>query len=375
MWDGLENWVPPDPGVLGTQGSSATRVGPDPGALCPVTGGSDPGVPAPGLARLDSVGTHGSVLTRHPDLADATRAYVEAGRVRNTELAYMCDWRVFKGWCREREACPLPAGVETIAGFLSDLAPSRAIATLRRYRATISKAHHRAGLPSPAYDPRIREVLRGIARGARPPRTMAPTTADALEAMLGAIGGDSIRNLRDRAILLLGTASALRESEIVALDLDDLQWCEEGILVRLRRSKTDQAGVGRQVAVAAASPDRCPVQALRAWIDRAKVTQGALFRSLQRNGRPKAARLPAEEVAETVKRAARAAGLDPSRFAGHSLRAGYVTQARREGIDWATIMEQTGHRKVDTVMRYARDPIDVFRATRAKDVWRALKRG
>jgi integrase len=220
--------------------------------------------------------------------------------------------------------------------------------------------------------------MKGIAteKTERPDRAKSAATADVFIPMLDQLGHDRVRDVRDRAILLFGVASSLRRAELCALDLSDLTWRDEGIAALIRRSKTDRTGRGRYVAVprSDANPARCPVRAVREWLACAEIEQGPLFQSLWKDGRPRGSRLPPGEVAQAVKRAARAAGLDPALFGGHSLRAGYVTQARREGLSWETIMEQTGHKKIETVKRYARDPADAFRTAHVDQVWKAFDR-
>lgn len=140
----------------------------------------------------------------------------------------------------------------------------------------------------------------------------------------------SLAGVRDRALLLVGYMGAFRRSELVALDVEDLEDRPEGLALNLRRSKVDQEGHGRRkVLVYGSGPATCPVIALRAWLAQAAITEGPVFRPVDRHGRLGARRLSGEAVADVVKRAARGSGLDPCFFAGHSLRAGHVTQAKR----------------------------------------------
>jgi integrase len=223
----------------------------------------------------------------------------------------------------------------------------------------------------------VLEVLRGIAveKGERSLFAKNAATADVFIPMLAKLGRERAKDIRDRAILLFGLMSSLRRAEIVAVNIEDLKWIDEGIAVLVRRSKTDRAGVGRTLLVPRAeNPELCPVRAMRAWLDLVGETRGPLFRSLWKTGRPRrTGRLPAEQVADIVKRVALAAGLDPVLFGGHSLRAGYVTQARRTGLSWEAIMEQTGHKKIETVKRYARDAIDSSRTSRVVEVMKSFE--
>ncbi len=160
---------------------------------------------------------------------------------------------------------------------------------------------------------------------------------------------------RDRALLLLGFAGAFRRSELVGLNIGDVEFTDEGIVVHLRRSKTDQEGQGRKIGIPQLPhSDACPVRALRAWLDAAGIDSGPLFRPVAVGGRIQADRLSDRAVALVVKRSL-PAGREAGRFAGHSLRAGFVTSAACGGASVKAIMRQTGHRSLETVMRYMRD--------------------
>jgi integrase len=176
--------------------------------------------------------------------------------------------------------------------------------------------------------------------------------------VLGMVGGrgQSLRDLRDRAILLLGFAGAFRRSELVALDVADLEWTPEGVLITIRRSKTDQDGLGRKVAIPRGEV-ACPVAALRAWLDAAGVADGAVFVRIwnKRSQRVTSQRLAPRNVAAIVKAGVARLGLDPSTFGGHSLRSGLVTTAVKRGVNLVKICDQTGHRSLEMLRVYSRD--------------------
>jgi integrase len=163
--------------------------------------------------------------------------------------------------------------------------PAPDASTLQRRLAAIGYMHKIANVPSPIGSEAIKATLSGIRRsiGAAPVRKKA-ATSDVVLSMAGTIGGEGLRQLRDRAILLVGFASAMRRSELVALDLADLEWTGNGVLIHIRHSKTDQEGLGQSVAVPKGAT-ACPVAALRAWIDAAGIVQGAVFRRISTNGR------------------------------------------------------------------------------------------
>jgi integrase len=165
---------------------------------------------------------------------------------------------------------------------------------------------------------------------------------------------------RDRALLLLGFFAALRRSELVGLNVTDFEFLREGLVIHLRRSKTDQEGQGRKIAVPYQSmASVCPVRATKEWLKISGITEGAVFRGIRGQSLTKN-RLDAGEVARRVKAGADRAKLDPSRFAGHSLRAGFVTAAVIDGAPERSIAATTGHKNLEMLRRYIRDA-DLFR--------------
>src|ERR1039458_8718613 len=168
-------------------------------------------------------------------------------------------------------------------------------------------------------------------------RTPAALTAD-IRAMVDVADNGTI-GIRDRALILLGFAGAFRRSEVVGLDVEDCVFNKDGLTVALRRSKTDQDGVGRKVGIPYGSnPETCPVRTMQAWIEAAAISNGPVFRSINRHGHVKAGRLSGIDVARVVKKLVDRAGLDASKYAGHSLRAGHATSAAIAGASERSIM-------------------------------------
>src|SRR5262249_39752581 len=152
---------------------------------------------------------------------------------------------------------------------------------------------------------------------------------------------------RDRALVLLGFAGAFRRSELVGLDMSDLYFNRDGLTITLRRSKTDQEGVGRKIGIPfGANPESCPVRSVQEWLEYAGLAEGPVFRPIDRHGRLGLGRLSGIDVARVVKKLAGRAGLESAKFAGHSLRAGHATAAAIAGASERSIMAQTGHRSV-----------------------------
>src|SRR4051794_22450385 len=210
----------------------------------------------------------------------AARLYVEASRAASTRRAYDGDWSRFSRWCHDRGARALPAPPALVAVFLSALAAAgKAPPTVGRALAAIAHAHKRAGHTAPhraAGGQVIAEVLAGIRRSREiPPERKAPAEADLLCVLLRSIEGDGLAALRDRALLAFGMALAALRSELVALDVSDLEWGEQGVRVSIRRSKTDQEGGGAVVAVPEGRYLR-PLVHLRAWLSAAAIVKGPL---------------------------------------------------------------------------------------------------
>jgi len=286
---------------------------------------------------------------------DRMRSYAEGSIAESTKRAYRSAWRVFTQWCEARAYRSLPASPAVVAAFVADQAGRRAVATIEKYLAAIGEAHRFGKLPVPTEAVEVRTVMKGVRRKhGVAQHGKAPLLVSHLR-RISEVLPDSPIGTRDRALLLMGFAAALRRSELVGLDLADLDFRDEGLALTLRRSKTDQQGAGRLVGVPYGShPGTCPVRAARRWIERAVLEEGPLFRPVNRHGRVASARLSGGAVAEVVKRSVQAIGLDAKQFGGHSLRAGLATEAARAGAGEIAIMAQTGHRSVNTLRGYIR---------------------
>lgn len=187
------------------------------------------------------------------------------------------------------------------------------------------------------------------------PVQKAPAHIDHIRAMVRALDVGPL-GLRDRALLLVGFAGAFRRAELVSLDREDAEFTSEGMVLTLRRSKTDQEAEGRKIAIPYGSNvATCPVHALQVWLEWSGITVGPLFHSINRHGQMQPGRLSGKAVALIVKKHAERCGMDADTFAGHSLRAGFATTAGRAGVEERDIMRQTGHRSTVMVRRYIRE--------------------
>jgi len=292
-----------------------------------------------------------------PDLTHAITAahdFAEASRSEATRRAYRADWEHFSAWCDDHGVTSLPASAETVGCYVADLANDHKVATIQRRLASINAAYRLAGASSPTGHEGVRLVMQGIRRcnGAAPSQAR-PIGLKELTQIVAALP-ESLAGKRDQALLLLGWAGAFRRSELVALDVDDLELTDEGYIVTIRRSKTDQEAAGRQVGVPYGSSALCPVTAIRRWLEASGIRVGPVFRKVDRHGHVGREGLNPASVAEVIKRVAAQAGLSAQDFSGHSLRSGLATAAAANGATESTIMSQTGHRSTAMVRRYIR---------------------
>ncbi|WP_181696001.1 site-specific integrase [Nocardia sp. GTS18] len=344
------------------------------------------------------------------DQAGALRRYLEASQSANTLRAYRTDWIAWAGWCAGEHRQALPADPLDVAVYLAAAADARrdngtwafSPATLDRKSAAIAAVHAANGLPSPTRSDVVRLTLRGIRRTRRtPPTRKRPVLLHTLEQLLAELPAPGWptepARRRDALALLVGFAGALRRSELAALRIGDVQvrtdhhTGEPLLIVHLPTTKTDPTGASEQrVALPRGKhPHTCPVcafadwvqllenhsstAALRAWVTANPITDTTihrchgftgttlssdphrpLFPTVNRHGTISPTALSGRAVAELVKRYAARAGLDPDLFSGHSLRAGFATQAALGGASDREIMRQGRWSNPRTVHGYIR---------------------
>ena len=242
-----------------------------------------------------------------------------------------------------------------LASYLAEHAVVLTPATLARRVASLSKAHQARGLPNPTRAEIVRATLRGIRRTrGTAQRQASPLLRDDLFALLDKLG-DRPKDVRDRALILVGFATAMRRSELVALDVEDLEFIPKGALITVRRSKTDQEAKGRKIAAPHGRTRHCPILALKAWLTFAGITAGPIFLAVNKHGHIRSERISGEAVSDVIKTRIEAAGYDPSTFSGHSLRSGFATSAAQAGASTHKIKQVTGHRTDASLARYIRD--------------------
>jgi len=283
-------------------------------------------------------------------LPEPLRHFLSHSLSPNSKRAYTADLAHFR-------ACGghIPSTPEAVATYLAAMAETHAVATIQRRLAAISKAHRALGHD----DPTKAEIVAATIRGIRRTKGVAQREAQALQRgdlfmVLERIGNRSI-DVRDKALLLVGFAAAFRRSELIGLGCDDVEHVRQGIVLHLRRSKTDQIGEGRKIAIPFGRTRWCPVRRLSDWLAHAGIEEGPIFRSIDRHGRIAPDRLSGEAVSAIIKKRVEAAGFDPEAFSGHSLRAGLATSAAMVGASMWKIRQQTGHASDAMLIRYIRD--------------------
>jgi integrase len=282
-----------------------------------------------------------------PEQAHA-EVYRYAARAPQTWARYQSSIKAWVAYARAQGWPDASVSVSRVCAFLANLAGSgKAVSSVNVARAALRVLCRYSGWPDVCDDPQVVEVCRGIARthGIAPRKQAADLTVDQMRSILQACKGDRLQDLRDQALLAVWWLSACRGSEISALNLQDLQWREAGVVLTLRRSKTDQVGRGREVPVPAG-----PATAnLRIWVAvlaGRDITSGPLWRSVD----GKNVRLSANACVEILQRRAKKAGI--TGLTGHSIRRGHVTAATLLGVPLQAIAKQTGHKRLDTVIRY-----------------------
>jgi integrase len=304
---------------------------------------------------------------------DATRiaAAMTAAIADSTRTAYGHAWRGWERWCSTRAVNPMPASPAAICAHLVERAEQGTSASvIDTACSAISYVHRSHGLDDPILTEGVRQVRRGLRRtlGTAPQRLARPLDTAEIRQIVTPIDRSTAKGARDAAIILLGFASALRRSELTGLTLADVETKPAGLLLHVRRSKTDPEGRGQLVGVAHGQHALTdPVAALATWTGFRGDTPGPLFTSL-RNKVLTDEPISGEAVARMLRARARAAGMSPERITGHSLRAGHATTAAAAGVPLDRIALQTRHKRLSTLIeRYIR-PAHALEATSSRDL-------
>jgi integrase len=293
--------------------------------------------------------------TRFASTSAAVDGFMAMARASATLKAYAGDLKHFRA-----NGGKIPATPQMVANYIAQFAGVHAVATLGRRLIAVHQAHTEQGLKSPVMDRLVKRTMQGIRRtfGVAQRRVRALVKTDLLEMLVMVNRQKPLKAARDRALLLMGFAGALRRSELVAIQCADITRFEAGMEILLRRSKTDQEGVGRTVWIPhAKDSERCPVAALDQWLALSGIDRGPVFRWVSRHGNLVGSKgLTSQSVALVVKRSVkRVHGAAATKaVSGHSLRAGYCTEAALVGMAPWQIREQTGHKSDVTLAKYIR---------------------
>lgn len=294
--------------------------------------------------------------------------YVELSAAANTIRAYKSDWATFRSWCNTQGELwpPSEHGVARYLAWCADQGykPS----SIQRYRAAIGQAYQLLGLQNPSEGSIVKKTWQGIKRKHRiAPDAKEPLLVEDLKRIVTVLPTGLI-GLRDRALLLLGFAAALRRSELVGLDVENIEEVQEGLKILVLQSKGDQEGAGRLVGVPYGSYlETCPVRNYKAWLATSGIKTGAVFRPINRHGQLQLTRLSSAAVNKIVKRSVVEIDFDEDAYGGHSLRSGLATSAARAGKSEHTIMLQTGHKSVQMVRKYIHEGT-LFRENAAANI-------
>jgi len=300
-------------------------------------------------------------------LSQANR-YIEHSKAFNTVKSYESDWRHFTEWCQSHGFDPLPASDKAYGLYIANLAiTGYKVSTITRRMSSIAEAHRAANQNSPTSE-KVKAIMAGIRRlNGSVEKVKKPVMVEMLKVMISFIP-DTNKGLRDKTILLVGFTGAFRRSELVDIDRENIEFNSKGMVVTLKRSKTDQEGKGEQVGIPyGMSHLTCPVLAMQAWIDRSLSESGPIFKPINRHGQVLKKRLSSQTVALIVKEYASKAGYDADDFSGHSLRSGLATTAAISGKSERSIMSQTRHRSEMMVRKYIRQG-SLFQENAASDI-------
>jgi site-specific recombinase XerD len=288
-----------------------------------------------------------TALALPANLQTAVREAVAASTADNTERAYRSDAAVFVAFTEKQGLCPMPAAPATVAAFLAAEAEAgKAVATIRRRAASIAAWHRRQGHPNPCADELVRATLRGLARtrGTDQRQAAAITHTDA--AVIRSRMGDSLTDLRDIALILCGRDLLARSSELIALEVKAFNFEENGATVAMRRAKTST-----ETRTYWIGPDAA--DALKNWLTRSGITEGAVFRSVGKGNLFRGNRLDSRDVRRILKRRAVNASLrHAANVSGHSLRVGMAQDLAATNIDIGSIMQAGSWKSISMVARY-----------------------
>jgi len=285
-----------------------------------------------------------------------------------TKKAYEASWADFVEFCENHEKNALGCDVSTLVMYLTDQSQKqKSSQTLQKRLAAIKFVHEIKGLEAPITHKIVATLMKGIRRtqASRPKHNKLPIRITMLENMMQYCDLNTLKGLRDYAILIFGFSGAFRRSEICNIMIDDLEETTEGLKVYIRQSKTDQEGAGHIIALP--HGQIFPVtKALKGWLQAAHIHEGHVFRSIRKGGHTLGNSLQPLAVNQILKEYLEKAGYDPDRYGAHSLRSGFLTEAAEHGASLFKMLEVSRHKSTDMVLHYVRTA-NLFKDHAGKD--------
>ena len=299
-------------------------------------------------------------------LSNKSLSTLSETKSENTINAYESDWDDFCDWCIYNKFSAFPATSETVVNYINDLADYAKSSTIKRRVSAISENYNAAiasgiNLNNPCKNWIIKEALIGLNRkkGTRQ-KGKTPLYWEDLKKIIVTMNLSCLTDIRDKAILLLGFMGAFRRSELTSLELNDITFVPQGIIITVKESKTDQEKAGQTIGIPyLEDKNMCAVSALKLWIKEANITKGPLFRRLLKNGKTSDNALSDKSINLIVKKYVNKIGLQKELYGAHSLRHGFATFAAMNGIEERIIMKQTRHHSVEMVRHYINEA-DLF---------------
>ena len=287
------------------------------------------------------------LITDVKNLELETLKNLKNSKAHNTLRAYQADFKDFTEFCLKNSFNSMPSDPKIIALYLTHLSSFSKFSTLKRRLASIKIIHRLKGHYIDTKHPIIAENLMGIKRKMGVKQTSKkPILINDLKLIINVINKDQneYKKLQNKALILIGFAGGFRRSELVSIEYEDIEFVNEGVKILVQRSKTDQTGLGMTKAIPYfQNKIYCPVTSLRDWISHSKISDGKIFK------------ISDKTVALTIQKYALLAGLDKTKYAGHSLRSGFATSTAETGADERSIMAMTGHKTTQMVRRYIQE--------------------
>ncbi len=288
-----------------------------------------------------------NIVTNVKNLELETIKNLKNSKAHNTIRAYQADFSDFSNFCKTNNFSSLPTDPKIVALYLTHLSSSCKYSTLKRRLASIKVIHRLKGHYIDTKHPIISENLMGIKRKLGVKQiSKKPILLNDLKLIIQAVTDEKneLKKIQNKALILIGFAGGFRRSELVSIEYDDVDFVNEGVKINIKKSKTDQVGIGMIKAIPYFENTKfCPVVSLKEWINYAKINSGRIFK------------ISDKSVALIIKKYALISGLDYSKYAGHSLRSGFATSTAETGADERSIMAMTGHKTTQMVRRYIQE--------------------